>query len=113
MIPPGSRYEVADRQATLSHSYSTRGFPLLSGDAGKTSLHTRTDLREALYRVTTEPDVLGATVTYYVKESENLPYLGFKILDDPNQWHVLAEMNPHIWYPLDIQPGDFLRLPVT
>lgn len=113
MIPPGSRYEVAERQATLSHSYSTRGYPLLTGDVGKTSLHFRADLRQALYRLTTAPDAAGDVVGYYAKEAENFPFLGHKVLDDPNRWHVLAELNPHVWYPLDIMPGEFLRVPVA
>lgn len=113
MIAPGSRYEVAEHQVTLSHSYSTRGYPLLTGEVGKTSLHFRADIREAVYRVTTEADPLGDVVGYYAKEGENLPFLGHKVLDNPNRWHLLAELNPHIWYPLDLKPGEFIRVPVT
>ena len=113
MIPPGSRYEVAEHNMTFSHLYSERGYPLLGGEEGRTSLRVRTALRDTLYRVTTEQEPVGTTVGYYAKELENFQFLGFKILDDPKRWTELAEMNPQIWYPLDIKPGAFLRIPVT
>jgi hypothetical protein len=113
MVASGSRYEQAERHAAVSHSYSERGYPLLQGEISRTSLQIRTDLRQALYLLRTEVDPLGETVSYYAKELENFPFLGHKILDDPKRWHELADMNPHVWHPLDLMPGEFLRIPVT
>jgi hypothetical protein len=113
MIPPGSRYEQAESNFTLSHLYSERGFPLLAGEIGMTNLRIRTALREASYMMTTQPEVAGTTMVYYAKETETFQFLGFKFLDDPKRWHEVANLNQQVWYPLDLKPGQIMRAPIS
>jgi hypothetical protein len=113
MIPAGSRYEQAERNFTLAHMYSERGLPLLAGELGMTNLRVRTALREALFRMTTQPDVAGTTMVYYAKETETMQFLGFKFLDDPKRWHEVADLNMQVWYPLDLKPGQIMRAPIS
>ena len=112
MIPQGSRYEQAEHHFSMAHMYSQRGYPLLEGEVGMTSLRIRTALRDTLYIMQTEVEPVGESTSYYVKESENYQFLGYKILDDPRRWWELAELNPQVFYPLDLQAGDRLRVPL-
>ena len=50
---------------------------------------------------------------YYAKQGEHMPLLAFKFLDDSTSWHRLAEVNSHVWYPLDMEMGDPVRIPGT
>lgn len=111
-IPTGSRYEQAEHNVAFNHVYTERGFPYLAGEIGMTSLRVTVLAREALYRMTTEPDPVGTVQEYYAKEAENFQFLGFKILSDPRRWTELADLNPHVWYPLDMKPGQYMRVPV-
>lgn len=113
MITAGSRYEASEHNFVLSHLYSKRGFPLVQGEEGLTSLKVSTALREALYRMQTEPDPAGETTNYYAKEFESFQFLGHKILSDPRRWWELADLNPQVWYPLDLKPGDVLTVPLA
>jgi hypothetical protein len=87
--------------------------------------------RETTYLVTTLPLPPTPPAEYYAKDHENLPFLGFKFFEDSRVWWRIAEVNPNIWYPLDIlkwvevrdpqhpkakpvyetRPGTYLRIP--
>ena len=41
-----------------------------------------------------------------------MPFLAFKFLEDSLQWWRVAEVNNHIWYPLDLPAGSYIRIPV-
>ena len=88
--------------------------PLLEGEEGRTSLHVQYVIRDTLYLVSTEPDgrASAAAFEYYLKEGEGMQFLAFKFFDDPKRWHELATLNPHVYYPLDFQTGDVIRVPV-
>ena len=113
MIAPGSRYQMAEHGFAKAHRYNEQGYPLLDGEQGKTSLRLHTDIRDTLYLVTTEPDgrAAGAAFDYYVKDGEGIQFLAFKFFDDPKRWYELANLNPNVFYPLDFQTGDRLRVP--
>lgn len=113
MIPAGSRYEAAEHNFVLSHLYSDLGYPLLQGEEGMVTLRVRTALREALYRMTTEPDPTGETMLYYAVEEETMQFLGHKVFNDPRRWTEIADLNPQVWYPLDLKMGTPLVLPVS
>lgn len=113
MIPPGSRYEAAEHHSAATHMYSDRGLPLLEGEVGMSNLQVRVQVRETLYLMTTAPDVSGATSVYYAKETESMQFLGFKFLGDPNRWHEVADLNPQVWYPLDLKAGQIMRAPMA
>ena len=104
---------MADHGFAKAHVYNERGYPLLEGDEGRTSLRVQTVIRDTLYLLTTEADARATTTAfeYYVKEGETLQFLAFKFFDDPRRWHELASLNPHVYYPLDFTTGDYIRVP--
>ena len=47
---------------------------------------------------------------YYVKETEDMQFLGYKFMKDATRWWEIAEVNPQVWYPLDTPPGTQLKV---
>jgi hypothetical protein len=111
VIPPGSRYSTAEHVFTACHAYSKWNYPLLVRDEQQSALRVRTQVRDTLYLVTTVPDPAPPPMEYYAKEDESMQFLAYKFLDDPNRWHEIANANPKVWYPLDMKPGEYLRIP--
>lgn len=109
MIPPGSRYENAEHHFTKSHSYNEWGFPLLEGEQGMDSLQIKANSRDTLYTYIPVPRT--PPLEYYAKEYENMTFQAFKFLNDSKRWWEVAAANPEIWYPLDMTPGDYMRMP--
>lgn len=109
MIPAGSRYEQADHQFTLAHSYNEWGYPVLEGD----SINPKVKLvsRETLFLLRTAPESPAPLQEYYAKETEGFQFLAYKFMADARRWWELCEVNPGVWYPLDLKPGDYLRIP--
>lgn len=110
MIPPGSRYEEADRAWADSHIYSVYETPRLE-DAVPPTLRFMTTSREATYRVTTLPLPPPPPAEYYVKDREHMPFLAFKFMEDSTQWWRIAEVNTPVWYPLEMPMGTYIRVP--
>jgi hypothetical protein len=110
-VPTGSRYERAEHLDAFSHVYNESGYPLMEGEVGLTSLRLQVVAREALYMMTTEQDPGAKVDAYYAKETESFQFLGFKVFEDPKRWTELADLNPQVWYPLDLQMGQFLLVP--
>jgi len=49
---------------------------------------------------------------YYVREGDNLWNLAAKFYNDPREWNILADANPHVFNPyVDLRPGTMLRVP--
>ena len=115
MIAPGSRYQMAEHGFAKAHVYNERGYPLLDGEEGRTSLRVRTVIRDTLYLVNTEAEARAsaAAFEYYVKDGEGMQFLAFKFFDDPKRWHELATLNAHVYYPLDFVTGDVIRVPIV
>lgn len=109
MIVPGSRYETATHVFTKSHSYSEWGFPILEGESGMESLQVKLNSRDTLYMYT--PGVQTPPMEYYAKDGENMPWQAHKYLRDCKRWWEIAAANPEIWYPLDMTPGTYMRMP--
>ena len=80
-------------------------------DSTPQTLVFSTENRVALYLVTTLPLPPVPPAEYYAKDTENLPFLAFKFVEDSTQWWRIAEVNPSIWYPLDMGQGAYLRVP--
>lgn len=112
MIPPGSRYEEAEHYFTKCHTYNAWGFPVLEGEKGMESLQIKTHSRDTLY-LTVEMPLTSPPMEYYAKEGENMTWQAHKYLRDPKRWWEIAAANPEIWYPLDMKPGDYMRMPTT
>jgi len=130
VIPEGSRYEQADRLFAKSHVYDAKENPKFE-DTTPPTLRFQVLNRETTYLVTTLPLPPTPPAEYYAKERENFPFLGFKFFEDSRVWWRIAEVNPNIWYPLDLtkwvevrdplnpkakpvyetRPGTYLRIP--
>ncbi len=111
MIPTGSRYEDAERHFVTQHFYDTFGHPLLEEQDGK--IRFVQSSVECTYLLNTLPLPPPPPAEYFVKDTEHPAMLGFKFLSDSTLWWQVAEVNPHIWYPLDMKPGDYMRVPTT
>jgi nucleoid-associated protein YgaU len=49
---------------------------------------------------------------YYAREGDMLWNLANRFYDDPREWPILADANPHVFNPfVDIRPGTMLRVP--
>lgn len=112
VIPPGSRYEDAEHQFTECHRYNEFGFPFLEGTAPNLKIVVAS--QEATYRLNVQ-SFGGAAASslqeYFVKDGENPQWLAFKFLRDASSWWMVAEVNPQIWYPLDMTMGDYIHVP--
>ena len=111
MIPAGSRYEEGERAWVDAYLYDKYQAPTYDGDpALKRRLAER---REAVYLQHTLPLPDRPRGEYFSKDLEDMPFISFKFLEDATKWWQLAEVNPQVWYPLDIKLGDYLRIPGT
>ena len=109
-IPPGSRYEDSDRGWVASHIYDVYENPRFE-DATPPTLRFLLTSREVTYRVSTLPLPPPPPAEYYVKQDEHMPLLAFKFMEDSTQWWRIAEVNVPVWYPLDMPPGTYIRVP--
>ena len=109
MISAGSRYEKAERLFTVAHTYSQWGFPVLEGD--NPNLKIKVMSRETSYLLDANPTAQPPTQEYYAKDTENIQFLGYKFLGDPGRWWEIANANPKVWYPLDLEMGDYIVIP--
>lgn len=108
-IQPGSRYQEAERFFVTQHFYDAWGHPILEKQDG--AVRFLTSSAEATYLMTTLPLPPPPPAEYYAKEYENFPFIAFKFMDDSTRWWEVAEVNPSIWYPLDLPVGGYLRIP--
>lgn len=109
MIPPGSRYEQADKVFVEAHLYDTFSRPIVERDTGV--YRNVFASREATYLLTTLPLPPPPPQSYYVKDGEDFQYIAYRFLKNPTRWWEIAEANPQIWYPLDAKMGDFIQVP--
>jgi hypothetical protein len=108
-IQPGSRYEDAERHSVTKHFYDAWGHPLLEDQSGTIRFMTTT--AEATYLMTALPLPPPPPAEYYAKDWEHFPFIAYKFMDDSTRWWEVAEVNPKIWYPLDLTVGAYLRIP--
>lgn len=106
----GSRYEQAERGWTASHVYDVFRNARFEETVPPTLRFVVVN-REALYRVNSLPLPPPPPAEYYAKDTEVFPFLGFKFLGDATTWWRIAEVNPGVWYPLDLTMGTYLRIP--
>jgi|KBSMisStaDraftv2_1062788.scaffolds.fasta_scaffold1197277_1 hypothetical protein len=108
MIPKGSRYEEAETHSVLKHFYDQYGHPILEDVEGNLRfVQSSADATYLLNILLPSPP----QAEYYAKAEEHFPFLAYKFLDDSTRWWEVAEVNPKIWYPLDLMMGDYLRIP--
>lgn len=53
----------------------------------------------------------GEVEAYTVKAGETFETLAAKYFGNGRKWWVLADLNPHIFWPLSLQAGDQILLP--
>jgi hypothetical protein len=46
-----------------------------------------------------------------VRETDNISLYAWRAYQDPKRWWVIADANPRAFYPLDLIPGQSLRVP--
>lgn len=76
----------------------------------KVSLTIRENEEEALLRKTSPFESPDRTKSRVVTEGMSLWSLAYEEYDDCEQWRVIAKAN-HIMNPLDIRPGQVLKIP--
>lgn len=49
--------------------------------------------------------------TYRIKPGDTFEKIAAKKYKDGNKWYVIADVNPHIFWPLDLEVGEVIYLP--
>lgn len=69
---------------------------------------------------TTAPTVFGPTpqtfsrfIYYQVQAGDRYDILAARFLGDPMKWWMIADLNPQVFYPENLQPGAMLRIPTS
>lgn len=110
MIPQGSRYEQAEVGFARTHVYDQFENPVFENTTPP-MLRYHLVSRNCTYLVTTLPLPPQPPAEYYSKQDEHMPFQAFKFMEDSTSWWRIAEVNPGIWYPLDMLPGTYMRIP--
>lgn len=105
MITNDSRYVSAATEYPSSHTYNTLGEAEKDDDGKLIEVS-----RATTYLLTTRQTSVPPR-QYMVKETDNVQLLAYSVFQDPTQWWVIADANPHIRYPLDLKMGDLIHLP--
>jgi nucleoid-associated protein YgaU len=48
---------------------------------------------------------------YTTKAGDTFEKIAYKRYGDGNKWYVLADMNPQVFFPLNLEPGTLIYLP--
>ena len=54
----------------------------------------------------------GTTTLYTVRQGDTLESISARLLGTTERYWELADLNPHVSVPLDLQVGTVLRIPV-
>lgn len=46
-----------------------------------------------------------------VKETDSQPVYSYRVYRNAERWWTIADVNPQVFYPLDLIPGAMLRVP--
>jgi hypothetical protein len=90
----------------MAHYYDERGHVEIDADTDAVIEVSR----DTTYLLTTgQPSVPPRQ--YMVKVTDNIQLLSYQHLQDPSQWWVIANANPHVRYPFDLKMGDTIYIP--
>jgi len=78
------KYQVEDKLGAIEQVYELREFPR---------------------------GTIRGMISHTVKASETFEQIAFKYYGDPAKWYVLADANPQIFFPLDLQAGAVIVIP--
>jgi hypothetical protein len=108
-IQPGSRYEEAEKNFVIRHYYDQYGHPLMEDVTG--NIHFVRSSVQATYLLNVLPAPPPPPAEYYAKQDEHMPLLAYKFMEDSTRWWEIAEVNPQLWYPLDMSAGSYIKIP--
>lgn len=105
MITNDSRYAASAHEFTVTHLYDESGVPEKDDEN-----QVLTSSRDTTYLLPTA-QLSNPPRQYMVKVTDNIQLLAYRALQDPTQWWLLADANPHIRYPMDLAMGDLIHIP--
>lgn len=105
MITNDSRYAQAAHEFSQTHLYDESGKVEKDENKKPTVVNRDTTYLLPTARLSTPPR------QYMVKETDNIQLLAYRSLQDPTQWWVVADANPHIRYPMDLAMGNLVHIP--
>jgi hypothetical protein len=111
MITGNSRYADSSKMYATGHSYDKYRRVLIDGD-DPSSTEPMLQNNTILYRLPDSPSTSQNYLEYIAKEGDSLQLLAYTFLQNHNLWWTIADFNPHIWYPLDLEPGTVIKIPV-
>lgn len=106
MIPSDSRYIDAAHEFADTHTYDEAGGVEADEDTALTIVLSR----DTTYLIPTQYGT-PPPKQYMAKMTDNIQLLSYRVQQDPTQWWILANANPHIRHPMDLKMGDLLHLP--
>lgn len=59
------------------------------------------------------PSVFSKFAYYQIREGDRYDSLAAQFLGDPLKWWMIADQNPQVFYPENLQPGAMLRIPTS
>lgn len=105
MITNDSRYIQSAHEFASARLYDEFGIPETDDD-GK----IKTVSRDTTYLLPTS-QVSKPPRQYMVKMTDNIQLLAYRALQDPSQWWLIADANPHVRYPMDLAMGNLIYIP--
>ena len=59
----------------------------------------------------TTANVPDGSIPYTVQAKDTMESLAFKHYGDGNKWYVIAEVNPQVFWPLNLRKGELIYIP--
>lgn len=59
------------------------------------------------------PQVSSTYTNYLLKPGDRFDTLAYTYLGDPTLWWQIANMNPEVFYPDQLTPGTWIRIPAA
>jgi nucleoid-associated protein YgaU len=69
--------------------------------------------RPTLYVMAATGRFLGRYTQHVVQDGDRFDTLAASLWGDPELWWRIADINPEVVYPSDLQPGTVIRVPVA
>ena len=76
------------------------------------SSSSRYRLSDSLQTAERRPPLPTRYATYTVREGDTIEAIASRQLGDPLRYWEIADINPQFKFPMDIAPGDVIRLPL-
>lgn len=58
-----------------------------------------------------KPIPSGRYLAYTARQGDTFDLLAVRTLGDPGKWWMIADINPHVFFPGPIEPGTQIRIP--